>query len=456
MCLAKEPIIPLSRPRFTSAAMYIRMLLWSNARSIQSLADVLGIGHLYRNVTSISSMHDSELFTIVSERKMAEIIQSAMDETGVLQDFMKDVSTVLGPFGKYIDVNSRYILHPRLRVCPECIESARHYIFHQLAFMDECPVCGEKLMATCPHCGGETPRLPYIQRNEEALVCQGCGESFMRYELPEEMFASFCDSNEIDFDIPKHSENILILSTDPLDENPYEQMALNKFLKGFYLNGNKADPDISLKKSLLNESGEIDIAKKSYELIDRVMGTDVCTQYCDNKRKCYNAIKKNLYCNCANQESFEAQAAMKLFEKCLMGEKETYRLQGYYLRRSFEKLGKQAKRANLNDKHEYGILNSIADDWVRRIYEYSVGYLKERNPYGYVQMTNENIPTPHFIYVIIETAKQFDIVILPSDKSYSMSGDPVKRSKPKIETGRIHGFYRNQKYGDISSRIVRV
>ena len=448
-------MIPLERPRYTSAMMFIRMLMWANERTIHSLTEPLGTGPMISVLCSTKYRPDNELFTAVADKRMADILCSAMDKCGVFQEFEEDVERVLGPFKNYLDVNCKYILQPRMKICPKCIESARHYIFHQIAFLDECPVCGEKLLTVCPRCGENNPLLPYAQRVEGPLVCTRCGEALSRFSLPEEMFASYYDDNSIAFDVPDHREHILILSTDPLDEKPFEQEALNEFLRGYYLNGMTPKANIRLRKSALKEMGKVDIAAKAYGLIDDVMGTDTCKQYTDNKGKCYNAMRKNLNYECAKEESFEAQAAMKLFEKSISG-KESNRLKGYYLRASFANLQRQVALAGLSEQHGFGILDAIGDDWVRRVYEHSLEYLKEKNPYGSVQINCENIPTPHFIYVVLETERNFDVVVLPGNNTYSMTGEPVKNRKSKGPSyGKVHNFYRGQKYGDISSRIVR-
>lgn len=165
-----------------------------------SILPYTSLWHIIRRVISLNSLSSQELLLISSKSrpKKVEVVFNDLDA----QVDIGNLSALLGEDKETFNLSTlsclnqswRFLAHPNLRICIDCLNQGFHSTFFSLRLLAECPIHRTKLRATCscgrpfpslisssyfltPHCcpcGGtlffskETCRRPTLSANETA------------------------------------------------------------------------------------------------------------------------------------------------------------------------------------------------------------------------------------------------------------------------------------------------
>lgn len=297
----------------------MRMFFWANVSSVR---------HIYLKEYGLKSIGYSpirifeELFIWVRSGGEELVIRKILKEAGEYDAYQKDLQEALGPFGKYLGSNTPFLRQRYFRFCPECIKKGRHYIFHDLSFLDRCPVCGCLLEEACSKCGH--PMYDSDRDNNNiGFSCNHCNGPMTDFRESGEMLASYLDDPDITIKgsqafIQEHKDPVLILYTNRLDQNPEKNPELQKMLRKYYLTGTHPAPVLRVHKDKAREGNltgrELTDVFKAY--VDEMLGTELQNTYLSSfeNSTMFPTIKKALMEAVIENGTTKAHSLVKLYE----------------------------------------------------------------------------------------------------------------------------------------------
>lgn len=174
-----------------------------------------------------------------------------------IKNLKKHQEDLLGLFSNSFDQNAEHLFRSEFQVCPKCIESGYHSLYHQFVFMDKCFIHDIPLIRKCPNCSSSD--FEWLQNDTgRAYVCRNCNYDFIK--LPIEKFISK-NFDSLDYKSNRthnsYYNNALIISINTnTKKQEFSSDDYNNFLYDYFINGTVfRSPDFIIQKE--KRKGEI-------------------------------------------------------------------------------------------------------------------------------------------------------------------------------------------------------
>ena len=199
----------------------------------------------------------SDYFAICRNERALDFELSDIPEE-IKNAFMEDVKEILGPFFKYRNENIKYLLDKRVKYCPECIKTGKHYLFNQFKFSTHCYIHNIPLKTTCSSCGKENSIAIVDHMVKTPFKCRECNLDFLEYDKPEQLLVDYWNATDPDNPFHEKSEkSAFIISTKAncnhssnpkfIEISAYE--IPNMFMKRYFEEGILPEPDLTIAKN---------------------------------------------------------------------------------------------------------------------------------------------------------------------------------------------------------------